>query len=244
MSNLVKVVQAESVEEGKGALARRLFPNSDFGHLDPFVLFDEYFIDPSASFPMHEHGGFEGIQYLTEGATLYKDNMGNEGWIDAGGARRFLAGKGFSHLEEPRPGKLARGFLLWIKVPEAFRVISSSYQQLTPEQVPRTVKDGIMITTVLGEDSPIRPLTPTIMKHLSMTKGSSMKIVAKDDFNSFLFLADGSAEVSGLEFSEGSGVLLADNSEYDLKALDGSEVVFVSGRRIGERIRQDGGLVR
>ncbi len=244
MSNLVKVVQAESVEQGKGALARRLFPNSDFGHLDPFVLFDEYFIDPSASFPMHEHGGFEGIQYLVEGATLYRDNLGNEGWIEAGGARRFLAGKGFQHSEEPRTGKFARGFLLWIKLPSAYSKMSSTYQQIAPEKLPRDFKGGIMITRILGDDSPLQSITPTIMRHFSMTKGSSLKIEAKDDHNSFLFLADGSAEVSGLEFSEGSGVVLADNSEYDLKALDGSEVVFVSGRRIGERIRQDGGLVR
>lgn len=244
MSNLVKVVQAESVEEGKGALARRLFPNSEFGHLDPFVLFDEYFIDPSASFPMHGHGGFEGIQYLAEGSTLYRDNKGNEGWIDAGGARRFLAGKGFEHMEQPRPGTLARGFLLWINLPSRFKRMSTSYQQLTPDNLPRSVKDGIMVTTVLGDDSPLQSVTPTVMRHLTMTADSSIRIPTKDDHNSFLFLADGSADVSGLELSEGSGVVLADNSDYTLKALSGSEVMFVSGKRLGQRIVQDEGFVR
>jgi hypothetical protein len=244
MSNLVKVVQAESVEEGRGAIARRLFPNSDFGHLDPFVLFDEYFIDPSASFPMHGHGGFEGIQYLAEGSTLYRDSKGNEGWIDAGGARRFLAGEGFEHMEMPRPGTLARGFLLWINLPADHKRMSTSYQQLSPDQIPRAFKDGVMVTTVLGDDSPLQAVTPAVMRHLTMTEGSSIGISANHGHNSFLFLADGSADVSGLEFSEGSGVILADNSEYVLKALSGSEVVFVSGRRIGQRIVHDDGFVR
>jgi len=244
MSRLVKTVKAETVEEGSGAIASRLFPNSEFGHLDPFVLFDEYLIEPSAYFPMHPHSGFEGIQFLAEGATLYKDNLGNEGTITAGGARRFLTGLGFEHLEEPVSSVVTRGFLLWINLPRQFKTMSPSYMQLSPSEIPRRIEDGVMAATVLGEGSPFRTITPTTMLHLTMTEGSSFPLSVEEDTNSFVYLAQGSADLSGLEVEPGSGVVLADNSDYVLEALEGSEAVFVSGKRIHERIVHRGHIVK
>ncbi|MDG6224612.1 MAG: pirin family protein [Candidatus Thermoplasmatota archaeon] len=240
MSRLVKVIEPSTVEEGIGAVARRLFPGEGIGHLDPFVLFDEYMIEPGARFPMHPHTGFEGIQYLIEGSTYYRDSLGNEGTIVAGGARRFLTGLGFEHLEEPRSEAMTRGYLLWINLPRANKGMAPNYQQASPERIERSFKDGVMISTVLGEGTALPSITPVRMQHLTMTKGSGFEISIEEGFNSFVYLSDGHLDLSGLDVEGGKGVILADNADYTLEAIDGSEAVFVSGRRINERIIQRG----
>ncbi len=115
-------------DEGVGAKARRLIHDA-IGHLDPFVLFDEYHVSKDAFFPQHPHSGFEGFQILMGGRTEYEDNQGNKGAIDPGDVRRFVAGEGFEHSERPEDGENVRGYLLWIKIPEGHRNIPVIFKE-------------------------------------------------------------------------------------------------------------------
>ena len=146
-------VKPEWIDEGDGARALRLIPNGG-EHLDPFVLFDEYFVDPSASFPMHPHGGFEGYQFLMAGSTEYNDNLGNKGIIRKGDMRRFVAGQGFEHSEYPRSKETVRGYLVWIKLPSSGKDIPTNFQELHGNEVMMDDDNVALTTTIFGEGSP------------------------------------------------------------------------------------------
>ena len=96
------VLQARSMQEGKGATVHRLFPVKGVRmHHDPFVLWDHFELQQGTGFPPHPHRGFEGITYLFEGAIQHQDELGNDAVVYGGGAQRFTAGRGIVHSEMP-----------------------------------------------------------------------------------------------------------------------------------------------
>lgn len=72
----VKKFEAVKQSEGRGATVKRAFPSSSIDHLDPFVLLDEFFVEPPAGFPEHPHKGFEAVTYTLEGVFRHKDSTG------------------------------------------------------------------------------------------------------------------------------------------------------------------------
>jgi redox-sensitive bicupin YhaK (pirin superfamily) len=106
-----KVVAVETFE-GAGARVKRLFPTSQLRNFDPFVLLDEFLVEPPASFPSHPHRGFKAITYMLEGGFHHTDDLGNDSIVLAGGLQKFTAGRGIVHSELPGTKGLNRGLQL------------------------------------------------------------------------------------------------------------------------------------
>jgi redox-sensitive bicupin YhaK (pirin superfamily) len=126
----IEIKKAVGTEEGEGAFVRRLFPTQDFNYLDPFVLFDEFFVIPPAGFPDHPHRGFEVITYMRGGAFLHRDSMGNEQIIKAGGVQRITTGRGIVHAEMPGTKGVNHGLQIWINLPRRLKGLEPSYQNI------------------------------------------------------------------------------------------------------------------
>jgi len=97
----MNVIKPTEKKEGAGAKVKRLFPSQEMKHLDPFVLLDEFFVDPSKGFPPHEHRGFEAITYMLDGGFRHKDDLGNDSTVYRGCVQKFTAGRGITHSEMP-----------------------------------------------------------------------------------------------------------------------------------------------
>lgn len=241
---MVKKVRPVLTEEGVGARAQRLIP-SDGEHLDPFVLFDEYYVDPDASFPMHPHGGFEGFQFIMVGATEYQDNIGNSGLIEAGDVRRFVAGQGFRHSEYPRSDKTVRGYLLWIKLPDVKkRSTSTFFQEHHGNEVNRIENESSIETRIFGEGGHMETHTPAVFKHYIFKKDSRMKFELACGWNGFVYISTGSASACGIDLGEKEGVVIEPGETCDMRIRAGTEMVIVKGRIQNEEIVQDGHFVR
>ncbi|MGA1819727.1 MAG: pirin family protein [Thermoplasmatota archaeon] len=236
-------VEPEWIDEGDGAKALRLIPNGG-EHLDPFVLFDEYFVDPSASFPMHPHGGFEGYQFLMEGSTEYNDNRGDRGLIGKGEMRRFVAGPGFEHSEYPRSSETVRGYLVWIKLPSSRRDIPIHFRELHGDEV-IVVENGVAVTrTVFGEGSPFEPHTPAVFKHYMFKKDTSMKFDITTGWNGFLYVSTGSVNACGLDIGDREGAFFEPGETCEIMIEAGTEMALLRGRMLNEEIVQEGHFVR
>lgn len=96
-----RVVEAVQMAAGAGATVRRVFPTAQLAHVDPFVLLDEFTVEPDAGFPDHPHGGFEAVTYMLEGAFGHRDHLGNDEVVSAGGVQRFTAGERIVHSGQP-----------------------------------------------------------------------------------------------------------------------------------------------
>jgi hypothetical protein len=230
-------------DEGDGAKAYRLFPNHG-EHLDPFVIFDEYFVYPEASFPLHPHGGFEGFQMLMEGATEYNDNLGNKGLIKAGDVRRFVAGPGFQHSEYPRSEETVRGYLLWIKLPNLKKETPTFFQEHHGDEVLRKEDENVIETTIFGENGHMETHTPAVFKHYIFKKGSNMQFELASGWSGFVYVSSGRASACGVEMGDREGVVIESGETCDLKIEAGTELVIVRGRMLDEEIVQEGHYVR
>lgn len=230
-------------DEGVGAKARRLIHGS-MGHLDPFVIFDEYQIFSDAYFPRHPHSGFEGFQILMEGRTIYRDNQGKEGAIDPGDVRRFVAGDGFEHSEEPDYDGTVRGYLLWIKIPRNNRNTPVIFKEERSANIPVVEKNNLKIRMIMGEQSPVKTMTPVEWDLVeSGETDGTIAIELDPEYNGFIYVSSGGVENDGLLIGKGEGAIMKGSGKVNLKVLPSTEMVVVKGRKLNEPIVQEGHLV-
>ena len=119
-----------------GAITRLVSP-SDIGELiKPFVFLDLFDVSASAApnFGWHPHSGIATLTVLHEGALEYQETTGVKGILPANGIEWMRAGGGVWHTGAAQDR--ARGFQLWIALPEELENSPSQSHYLSPDQVP------------------------------------------------------------------------------------------------------------
>ena len=240
----MKMIKCEIVQEdeGIGAKAKRPIPGK-IGHLDPFVLFDDYEVHSKAYFPMHPHGGFEGFQVLREGRTRYEDHLGQIGHIEPGDVRRFVAGKNFHHSETPEYDGTTKGYLLWVKLPDEMKDCDVIFSEYGIDEIPVRGSDSFRVRTILGEGSPAGTFTPVTWEIINADKCGVYDFFKNDDENGFFYVTRGKVEFHGEEFGSETCLVLQGAGKSYIKIKEGSEVVFIKGRKLNEPIVQRGHFV-
>jgi len=206
----VFVRDAVSCAEGEGAEVNRLFPLHGYMNFDPFVLWDDFTVPPTAGFPDHPHRGFEGITYVFEGSMLHKDNLGNAATVEAGGLQRFTAGSGIVHSEMPSPSATTRGIQMWVNLPLSLKKVAPEYQQINSDAVMEQIIGTARIRHLAGEDTELKVKTPVLYLDVTLSDGEFEQIIP-DRFRGFIYMVTGSAESNGekievnqAQFHEGS----------------------------------------
>jgi redox-sensitive bicupin YhaK (pirin superfamily) len=125
----------------------RLVSPSDIGELiKPFVFLDLFDISVSKApnFGWHPHSGIATLTLLHRGSIEYQETTGVTGILPAGGVEWMRAGAGVWHTGAAV--QQAKGFQLWIALPEALENAPSCSHYLSPDQVP----DEKPVRVVLG----------------------------------------------------------------------------------------------
>ena len=229
--------------EGAGARVKRLFPTQHLSHYDPFVLLDEFFVDPSTGFPPHTHRGFEAITYMLEGSFRHEDNMGNDTEVFPGGAQRFTAGQGITHSEMPGKEKINHGFQLWINLPKRLKGIEPGYQQVNPEQIPETTVEGRKIRTIVGEGSPVELLTPVIYLDIILDEKARYAVNTPDEFVGFIYVFQGALKTGETNIKTGEALFLKEGERLTVQSEALSRFLVLTGKPHGEPILQHGPFV-
>jgi redox-sensitive bicupin YhaK (pirin superfamily) len=115
----------------------RLVSPSDLGELiKPFVFLDLFDISAASApnFGWHPHSGIATLTVMHEGATEYQETTGVKGILHANGVEWMRAGGGVWHTGAAL--QRAKGFQLWIALPEELENSSSQSHYLSAEQVP------------------------------------------------------------------------------------------------------------
>jgi len=229
--------------EGAGARVKRLFPTQHLRHFDPFVLLDEFFVDPSTGFPPHTHRGFEAITYMLEGSFRHEDNIGNNTEVFPGGAQRFTAGRGITHSEMPGKEKINRGIQLWINLPKQLKGIEPSYQQVNPEQIPEIIVEARKIRTIVGEGSPVELLIPVIYLDISLDEKARYAINTPDEFVGFIYVFQGVLKTGETTIKTGEALFLKEGERLSVQSEGLSRFLVLSGKPHREPILQHGPFV-
>ena len=235
-------VSGEPVQHGTGVTSNRAFPTSNYpSNLDPFVLFERFYIDPDEGFPMHPHRGFEIVSYMIDGGMAHEDSLGVSNTAYAGDAMRITTGNGIRHSEFPADGDACNGLQLWVNLPRDAKDVDPEYVDATAEEFPTDELDGATVTTVVGDGSPIDLRTP--MEYLDVTVTDSWTWSVPNEWAGFLYGVSGSGTVDGDDFGEGDVLPTTTARDVELGGDDTLRVVAVSGRPHDEPIRQRGPFV-
>jgi hypothetical protein len=241
---MLEVISAKRMSEGEGVTVSRLFPISGtrMNH-DPFVLFDHFEVGVGQGFPTHPHRGFEAITYLFSGAMRHKDNLGNDSVIIEGGAQIFCAGRGIEHSEMPESEEATRGIQLWINLANKLKNIEPSYQSVNADELPVLTENGVKITTIAGDSSPVELQNQLSYQCIEMSQNSSheINVIGKQGL---IYLIRGALRCSN-EALEANQALLFDNQESKLSlyAVTDCHFMIVFGVPHGEPIVQYGPFV-
>ena len=115
----------------------RLVSPSDIGEfIKPFVFLDLFDISAATApnFGWHPHSGIATLTLLHEGAIEYQETTGVKGIIPTGGVEWMRAGGGVWHTGAAL--QQAKGFQLWIALPEELENFPSQSHYLSADQVP------------------------------------------------------------------------------------------------------------
>ena len=238
------IIHPEEKQEGAGAKVKRLFPSRDLNHLDPFVLSDEFFVEPDKGFPTHAHGGFEAITYIIEGSFRHKDNLENDSTIGPGGVQRFTAGKRIEHSEMPGGDKLSHGFQLWVNLPQKLKEMDPSYQKVSRKEIPIDEEEGAIIRTIVGGKSPVKLETEILYKDIELFEGGFTNIKIPENYIGFIYVYEGEIKINNSILKKGEALYSKNEKNFSVHTEKNGKFVLVTGRPHNEPIRLRGSFVR
>ena len=235
--------RASDMQEGDGARVKRLMPIPGFMNFDPFVLFDNFELQPGTGFPPHPHRGFEAITYLFSGEIEHRDNLGNVSRVGPGGAQRFTAGHGIVHSEMPSVEDMTRGIQLWINLPARLKASAPAYQEAGADRIVDEPVAGGTRRVIVGEGGPVQLMTPVRYVHYRFDQAGSVEEVLPAGWQAIVYLLDGALEVDGSALAPSDALFVREVERLKLGAQPGTEFMFVAGLPHGEPIRQRGPFV-
>lgn len=238
-----RVVKAIAMSEGAGAEVRRLFPTRRQQHVDPFVLFDEFTVNPTAGFPDHPHGGFEAVTYMLEGAFRHRDDLGNDRMVSAGGVQRFTAGRRIVHAELPGSEETSHGLQLWVNLPQRLKKLEPDYQPVPSDEIPQREEDGVRVRTVVGEGSPVALHTDVRYADVTVESEGVFTDEIPDDWNGLIYVLDGEVNLGDVIVGREKAAIFRGGGEIRATATGAARFLVIAGAPHGEPIRQRGSFV-
>jgi redox-sensitive bicupin YhaK (pirin superfamily) len=118
-----------------GPITRLVSPSDVGGLIKPFVFLDLFDISNTGApnFGWHPHSGIATLTLLHEGAIEYEETTGAKGVLPSGGVEWMQAGRGVWHTGAALES--AKGFQLWIALPEELENAPCHSRYLSPQEV-------------------------------------------------------------------------------------------------------------
>lgn len=235
--------------EGVGARVDRAFPTASRDHLDPFVLLDDFSVG-AGGVPEHEHRGFEIITYMLDGALEHTDSTGVSETAQAGGAMRMRTGSGMRHAEHPGTDEPARGLQLWINLPREDKDLDPDYSDVERDQLPVDARDGMRVTTVVGEGSLLDLRTDVHYEVVEAEAGATYEWDVEGGWSALLYVVEGAVSIP--DGAIGQGVFAvrdgrelesADPDTVPVEVTEDATFAVVTGSPLDEPITQRGPIV-
>lgn len=175
------------------------------GHaFGPLRVWNDDEIAPASGFDMHPHRDMEIITYVRKGAISHRDSLGNNGRTAAGDVQVMSAGSGIVHAEFNRESDVTELFQIWVEpnqmnLPPRWDAMAFPKADASEGWVPlasgqSSVSGGLKIfqdATLYGA-------------HIS--GGSRLEYSLKPGRRAYLVLAEGRADVNGIEAHQRDGM--------------------------------------
>jgi redox-sensitive bicupin YhaK (pirin superfamily) len=237
---------------GAGHIARPVIERS-FAESDPFIMLMDDILDKKDTNPVggpHPHAGFETVTLMIEGELGVGAHK-----LKSGDFQMMTAGSGIVHTETIDSIARLRLFQLWLNLPRKHRWTRPRLQDLPVEHVPGLSKDGVHIKlysgSLAGLKSSLQNYAPVIIADISIDPGLSTVQEIPADFNTFLYVINGSVKVGEDERNLGKDQVgwlnLLKNEEQSVLRLtageQGTRFILYAGKPSGEPIVSHGPFI-
>ncbi|SEQ48416.1 hypothetical protein SAMN05421824_1772 [Hyunsoonleella jejuensis] len=197
----------------------------NFGKLR--VLNDDL-VQPTMGFGTHPHQNMEIISIPLKGALSHKDSMGNKRAIEVGEVQVMSAGTGLTHSEFNDSQTDEVNFLqLWI-IPEEMGV-APNYEQCKFDISECKNKLQTVVAPKDKTEGDALPISQqAYIYRTDLDKDNSVALKPKNTDNGFyIFVVDGSIEVSGKSLNKRDAIGVWDIDSVDVAAHESSEVIII-----------------
>ncbi len=221
---------ADQVSEDQTASLLRLFPTLSLQHLDPFVVLDEFDLDPEVdAWPTPPHRGFEALTYMLDGAVEHDDGAGNTRRVEAGGAQVVVAPPANDQVEFPVSGVRKRGLKLWVNVPERMDGTKMGVRQVAPSSVPEASGLGVRVRTIAGDDSPLQLTTPVRCHDIALDPGACHEAHIPSGWNGFAYVVDGQVQIGDAKVAAGNAAFPG-HGVFKIESDGDARVMVIAGQ--------------
>ncbi|HEV2242544.1 MAG TPA: pirin family protein [Streptosporangiaceae bacterium] len=229
-----------------GVAVRRLLPLRLRRSVGAWCFVDHYgpmSVDGVAGMqvPPHPHIGLQTVTWLISGNVLHRDSLGSEQMIRPGQLNLMTAGRGIAHAEESpaEHDRSLHGVQLWVALPDASRHTEPTFSHHA--ELPRVGLDGLAVTVFVGSlggaRSPALTFSEIVGAEIAASRDSSARIPVAAAHEHVVFVATGSAEVTGTALRPGQLLYLpAGRDQVPVLAPAGSRLLLLGGVPLGERL--------
>ena len=180
-----------------------------YEQVDPFLLVHEARVRLSALANVdtkHPHRGFDNLWYVLEGSVSTGHSTGPGGAMERarlseGSLLALRTGRGAWHaeaigadeLEEGQPDSEFRSVVFWVNLARKDKQMEPSAQVVPPEQIPARQEGDARVRTLVGERSPVRLGTPTLILDIDLPTGGEVTTHVPPEFQGFAYVLEGEA---------------------------------------------------
>lgn len=252
MTQVLQAIKGSPAIDGAGVHMVRVLGRSNVVDFDPFLMLDSFDstnpADYVAGFPRHPHRGIETLTYFIHGHMEHKDTLGNAGAIRDGQAQWMTAGSGIEHEEMPQPVDRILGMQLWINLPQAEKMTTPKYFDVTEKDIGQKTIEGGTLRVVAGEYDGVQGAkghhVQITFLDIDLAEGASFTIDRKAAENAFLFSILGRVDVAGQVYDEKTAILLGEGDQVTVTAKAGpARFFFLQGPKLEEPIAWAGPIV-
>jgi redox-sensitive bicupin YhaK (pirin superfamily) len=177
----------------------------------------DHFIILKGGYAKQIHHGFEGLLYLFSGDLYHEDSIGNFYNMGAGDGELFNTGQGLIHAELTE--KKVHGIRIWIDLPPTDKHDSPTHFPFSESDIPVDERHSLIVKTIVGQGSPVKPLTKMNLLDIVLGKKSVYKYDIPKGFNGFLYVVVGNVKVNGKEVGASETIYVKDDPQTEALAI-------------------------
>jgi quercetin 2,3-dioxygenase len=199
--------------------------NPAHGSLGDLVVWNDDEIAAGSGFPAHSHQNLEIITYVREGRMCHRDNLGNEGTIEAGDVQIMSAGRGITHTEVSYREGASKVYQIWLLPRE-----TDGEPQWESKQFPRGHRAGKLVALASGfaDDTDAIPLRADArLLAATLQGGQTVTYELQKSRKAYLVSAVGRIALNDQLMNGGDGAAITDEKQLSIRALEAAEIIIV-----------------
>ena len=224
---------------------KRALPARRKQMIGPFIFFDQmgptvFSGDTAMDVRPHPHIGISTITWLFEGEIQHRDSLGFDITIRPGEVNWMTAGSGIVHSERsPQSQRNVNaplgGIQSWVALPLDCEEMAPAFNHYSADQIPHYSDDDLQISLIagkaFGQSSPVVTQSATLYAELNLSSGKSFVIPDLAEERG-LYIYKGELQIAGLNYSEGSMLVLSPEIDVEILAIRTTKVMLLGGDKM------------